>query len=153
PYFTTIHGDLHPHFQVFPVQVLLLALLLDPKRFERAGDHGFRSFRDLWPYVPVAFVLGTMVAISIWELPVAAMMTFLLIQRDLPTWPLFSRQRLQLLLAVGVMLVAGYLFYLPFYLNFVAPPGGVGVKFATTSLLEFLTVFGALLAPPALFLA
>src|SRR5262249_39620661 len=82
----------------------------------------------------------------------AAMMTFLLIQRALPARPLLSRQRLQLLVALGVMLVAGFLFYLPFYLNFVAPPGGVGVKFATTSLLEVLTVFGALLAPLALFL-
>jgi YYY domain-containing protein len=51
------------------------------------------------------------------------------------------------------VVVVGYIAYLPFYLNFVAPPGGVGVKFASTSLVEFLIVFGGLLAPPALFLA
>jgi YYY domain-containing protein len=51
------------------------------------------------------------------------------------------------------MLVAAYLLYLPFYLGFAAPPGGVGYKFAQTSLVEFLLVFGALLLPPALLLA
>jgi YYY domain-containing protein len=153
PYFTTIHGDLHPHFLVLPVQLLLLGLLLDPERLRRVGERGFKSFRELWPLVPVTFVLGTMVAISIWELPVGAMVTFLLIQRYVPMRPLFSRQRIQLAVAVGVMAAVGYVLYLPFYLNFAAPPSGVGIKFASTSLVEFLTVFGALLAPPAMFLA
>lgn len=153
PYFTTIHGDLHPHFLVFPVQLLLLGLLLDPERFRHGAEHGVKTFRDLWPYVPITFVLGTMVAISIWELPVAAMTTFLLAQRYLPMRPLLSRRRIQLAAGIGVMVVVGYILYLPFYLHFVAPPSGVGVKFASTSLLEFLTVFGGLLAAPAVFLA
>jgi YYY domain-containing protein len=51
------------------------------------------------------------------------------------------------------MLVASYVLYLPFYLHFAAPPGGVGHKFAQTSLIEFLIVFGALLLPGALYLA
>jgi len=153
PFFTAIHGDLHPHYLVLPVQMLLLALLLDPERFRRTGERGFARFSDLWPYLPVTFVLATMVAISIWELPVGAMMTFLLMQRHLPVRPLLSWQRLRLLVAVGVMVVAAYLLYLPFYLHFVAPPSGVGFKFATTSLREFLIVFGALLAPLLFFLA
>lgn len=153
PYFTTIHGDLHPHFLVFPVQILLLGLLLDPQRFRHAAEGGLKAFRDLWLYVPIAFVLGTMVAISIWELPVGAMVTFLLIQRYLPMRPLLSRQRILMAVGVVVMAVVGYILYLPFYLNFAAPPSGVGVKFASTSLLEFLTVFGGLLMAPAVYLA
>lgn len=153
PYFTTIHGDLHPHFLVLPVQVLLLGLLLDPERFRNLAARGLKSVRDLWEFVPVAVVLGAMVAISIWELPVGAMVAFLLMQRHLPMRPLLSWQRIQLALAVAGIVVAGYVLYLPFYLHFVAPPSGVGVKFATTSLAEFLIVFGALLAAPALFLA
>jgi YYY domain-containing protein len=153
PYFTTIHGDLHPHFLVLPVQILLFGLLLDPQRFRHLGERGIQSVRDLWPYVPVTFVLGTMVATSIWELPVAAMTTFLLMQRFLPLRPVLSWPRIQSVLAIAAMLVVGYVLYLPFYLHFVAPPGGVGAKFATTSLWEFLTVFGAMLAPLALFLA
>jgi len=152
PFFTIIHGDLHPHFLVFPVQLLLLGLLLDPERFRHYAERGVKSFRDLWPFVPITFVLGTMVAISIWELPVGAMTTFLLAQRYLPMRPLLSRQRIQLALGTGVIVVVGYIFYLPFYLNFAAPPSGVGFKFASTSLFEFLTVFGGLLAAPAVFL-
>jgi len=50
------------------------------------------------------------------------------------------------------MLVVAYVLYLPFYLRFTAPPGGVGFKFAQTSLVEFLIVFGGLLLPAALLL-
>jgi YYY domain-containing protein len=153
PYFTTIHGDLHPHFLVFPVQILLWGLLLDPERFRAIGERGLKSVRDLWAFVPIAFVLGTMVAISIWELPVGAMVTFLLAQRYLPMRPLFSWPRIQLGLLVGVIVLVGYVFYLPFYRNFIAPPSGVGFKVASTSLFEFLTVFGGLLAAPAVLLA
>ena len=35
PYFTAIHGDLHPHFIVLPVTLLFLALLLDPEKFRQ----------------------------------------------------------------------------------------------------------------------
>jgi YYY domain-containing protein len=151
PYFTTIHGDLHPHFIVLPVAILLLGLLLDPDRFRRdTGAEPALRFRDLWPYAPVAFVLASMVVISPWELPVGAMVVFLLAGRNLP---LLCWARIRLGLGVGAMLVAGYVLYLPFYLHFQAPPSGVGYKFATTSLGEFLTVFGALLLPGALLLA
>lgn len=152
PYFTAIHGDLHPHFLVMPVTILLLGLLLDPQRLRGIGERGLKTFRDLWPYVPITFTLGAMVAISTWELPVGAMTTFLLMHRYLPLRPLFTKARIQLLVAVVVMLVAGYVLFLPFYLKFVAPQGGVGIKLATTSLAEFLTIFGGLLLPPALYL-
>ncbi|MFQ5668467.1 MAG: DUF2298 domain-containing protein, partial [Candidatus Binatia bacterium] len=154
PYFTTIHGDLHPHFIVLPVTILLLALLLDPERFGQARRaEAARSWRDLWPYVPVTFVLASMVVISPWELPVGTLVVFLLMGRRLPLRPLVSWARLRLGFAVGAMLVVAYLLYLPFYLHFAAPPGGVGHRFAQTSLVEFLIVFGALLLPAALFLA
>jgi YYY domain-containing protein len=153
PYFTTIHGDLHPHFIVLPVTILLLALLLDPERTKRAAPGRVLALRDLWPYIPITFALASMVVISPWELPVGAMMTFLLLGRDLPLRPLLSWARLQLGLRVVVMLVAASILYVPFYLHFAAPPGGVGYKFAQTSLIEFLIVFGTLLLPAALFLA
>lgn len=154
PYFTTIHGDLHPHFIVLPVSILLLALLLDPERLRGAAAGGSpRTFRDWWPYAPITFVLASMVVISPWELPVGAMVVFLLLGRYAPLRPLLSWSRIRLGLTVGAMLVAGYILYLPFYLHFAAPPGGVGHKFAQTALIEFLTVFGALLLPAALLLA
>jgi len=149
PYFTAIHGDLHPHFQVMPVMILLLALLLDPER-ER-GDTS--SYKGLWPWFVITFVLGAMVAISTWELPVGAMTTFLLLHRHLPLKPFFTRERIGLVVAVVGMLIGSYVLFLPFYLNFTAPGSGVGAKLATTALAEFLTVFGGLLIAPALYLA
>jgi YYY domain-containing protein len=153
PYFTTIHGDLHPHFIVLPVTILLLALLLDPERTKRAAAVRNLTLRHLWPYLTITFAMASMVVISPWELPVGAMVTFLLLGRDVPLRPLLSWARLQLGLRVAVMLAVAYILYLPFYLHFAAPPGGVGLKFAQTSLTEFLIVFGALLLPAALFLA
>jgi len=153
PYFTVIHGDLHPHYIVLPVAILMLGLLLDPERFRRdpGAASGF-GWRDVWSHVPLMFVLASMIVISPWEAPVGAMVTFLLLQRPLPLYPVISWSRLRVGLTVGVMLVGGYLLYLPFYLGFHAPQGGVGFKFARTSLVEFLTVFGALLLPVALYL-
>jgi YYY domain-containing protein len=146
PYFTTIHGDLHPHFIVLPVSILLLALLLDPER--RRPSRLLPPSAELWPYLPVTFVLASMVVISPWELPVGAMITFLLLGTHLP---LLSWTRLQLGIVVVVMLGIAWVLYAPFYLSFAAPPGGVGFKVASTALDEFLVVFGALLIPALLY--
>jgi len=159
PYFTTIHGDLHPHFIVLPVSILLLALLLDPERVKR----GFpRTLRDSWSYVAVMFVLASMVVISVWEAPVGALITFLLLSADVPLWPVLSWGRIRAGLVVVAMLIAGYVLYLPFYHHFVAPTvppgpneacvGSFCFKIAETSLAEFLIVFGGLLFPAVLFL-
>lgn len=154
PYFTAIHGDLHPHYIVMPVALLMLGLLLDPERFRRRdGGLPLLTRSDAWYLLPLAFVLSSMIVISPWELPVGAVVTFLLINRALPVFPLLSWPRIGYGGVVIAMLVAGYLLYAPFYLHFAAPQGGVGVKFARTSLIEFLTVFGALLTPAAFYLA
>jgi YYY domain-containing protein len=151
PYFTAIHGDLHPHYIVLPVTLLFLALLLDPGKFRQRTEAP--ALRALWWFAPITFALASMIAISPWELPVGAMVLFLLAGRDQPLRPLVSWPRIGLGATVGAMLVAAYVLYLPFYLHFAAPPGGVGQKFAQTSLIEFLIVFGALLLPGALYLA
>jgi YYY domain-containing protein len=156
PYFTTIHGDLHPHFIVLPVTILFLALLLDPERATRMS-RAPRTLGEVGPFAVITFVLASMVVISPWELPVGAVMAVLLLGRGVPLRPLLSWERIGLAITVGVMLIGVRLLYLPFYLNFEAPlsAGGspVGFKFAQTALGEFLTVFGALLFPAALFLS
>lgn len=154
PYFTAIHGDLHPHYIVLPVALLMLALLADPERFRgHEGELPLLSRAGAWHLLPLTFVLASMIVISPWELPVGAMMTFLLLGRTLPVFPLLTWPRIACGAVVIGMLGAGYLLYLPFYLHFAAPQGGVGVKIARTSILEFLTVFGALLAPAVAYLA
>ncbi len=154
PFFSTIHGDLHPHFMVLPVSIMLLGILLDERLFpSRADEQPVGPWRALIPWAVVTFVLGAMVAISIWELPIGALLLFLLAGRWQPFWPLASKARLQLVLRMIAALVGGYMLFLPFYMGFAAPPSGVGWKVAQSSLAQFLTVFGLLLFPPALLIA
>jgi YYY domain-containing protein len=162
PFFTIIHGDLHPHFMVVPVTLLLLALLLDSKLFAAREGGEVNSFAALLPFGLVAFVLGAMIVISPWELPVGLMVTTFLAGRHQPLLPLLARARIALAARMVGVLLLGYVLFLPFHLDFTAPTvmpganeacvGSLCVKVAQTSLAEFLTVFGALLFAPVLLL-
>ncbi len=148
PYFTVIHGDLHPHLSVMPISVLLIGWLLLRRPWSDIAVRGVTTVGELLRILVLGAVFGAMVATSPWELPVGIMVTFLLLQRELPLRPLVAWPRVRAgLIALGV-LVVGYVAFLPFYLHFQAPQGGVGFKLATTKLHEFLTVFGALLIFP-----
>ncbi len=148
PFFSTIHGDLHPHFMVLPVTGLFLGILLDRALFPRRDEVRIDTFARAVPLAFAGFALATMVVISPWELPVGTLLLFLLLGRHLPLWPPLTWERIQLLLQVAAVLVASYLLFSPFYLHFTAPTGGgVGFRVARTSLAEFLTVFGHLLFP------
>jgi YYY domain-containing protein len=163
PFFSTIHGDLHPHFIVLPVGLLLLSILLDERLFPSRPEDPPSGARAWIPFALVAFVVGAIVAISTWELPMAALVVFVLAGRRLPLWPPFSRERLLLVAQVIGIVAVGYILFLPFYTDFVAPtatPGAnetcVGpacLKLAQTSLGQFLTVFGLLLFPPCVLVA
>jgi YYY domain-containing protein len=145
PFFSTIHGDLHPHFIVLPVGITFLALLLDDRW---NGPQEERRGLSIAVHALIAFVLGSMIAISPWELPAAAVVSFLLLGRSQPLSPLFARPRLQLIARLVAIFAVAYVLFLPFYREFAAPPGGVGWKVASSSLGEFLTVFGGLLFVP-----
>ncbi len=164
PFFSTIHGDLHPHFMVLPVAILLLAALLDERLFpSRAADPPMRPWPDVRAWAVVSALLAAMVAISNWELPMGVLAVALLAGRAIPLTPLLSRQRLWLGVALIGTLVAVYVLFLPFYRQFVPPLvkpgpndpciGSACFTIARTSLREFLTVFGLLLFPPAVLVA
>jgi hypothetical protein len=163
PFFSTIHGDLHPHFMVLPVSLLLLGILLDERLFpSRPEAQPQNPWRAVVPFALVTFVLGAMVAISNWELPMGVLVVALLAGRWQPLRPLLSRARLQLALRLVGVLVGVYVLFMPFYLNFIPPLvrpgpnepciGSACFTLARTSLREFLTVFGFLLFPPAVLL-
>ncbi|HSP99777.1 MAG TPA: DUF2298 domain-containing protein [Candidatus Dormibacteraeota bacterium] len=164
PFFSTIHGDLHPHFMVLPVGILLLAALLDERLFpSRPEDAPTNPWRALVPWAVVTFLLAAMVAISNWELPMGVLVVALLAGRAIPLTPLLSRERLRLALRLVVMLIGVYVLFVPFYLHFVPPLvkpgpnepciGSACFTIASTSLAQFLTVFGLLLFPPAVLVA
>ncbi|HUI27425.1 MAG TPA: DUF2298 domain-containing protein, partial [Candidatus Kryptonia bacterium] len=87
PFFSTIHGDLHPHFMVLPVTMLFLGFLLDPKLFARRDDEDSNSLAALLPFGVLGFLLGAMIVISTWEAPVGLMVAFLLAGRFQPLRP------------------------------------------------------------------
>lgn len=170
PFFSSIHGDLHGHFMVLPVSVALLGVLLDERLFpSRRDDQSQGRVQILTSLGLMAFLFATMVAFSTWELPMGALVIALLASRSLLSRRFVAslREQSQPLLAwlkahprdtaraaspvIGVF--ACFLLYLPFYLAFQKPPGGVEVKFAQSSLAEFLTMFGILLFPLASMIA
>jgi YYY domain-containing protein len=151
PFFSTIHGDLHPHFMVLPVTLVLLGILLDERLLPRSTGDPPPRWRAAAAFLLVSFVFGAMVATSTWELPVGAMVIALLAGRWQPFSPLFAAARLRLVLWVaGVVAMARYVLFLPATLGVQLPLGGVGVRLAETKLGEFLTINGFLLFPPAL---
>jgi len=146
PFFSTIHGDLHPHFIVLPVGILFLATLLDERMFPSQPAEDDRR-RGWVGFAFAAFVLAVMVGISTWELPLGAVALALLAGRSQPLPPLFSRERILLAAKVVAAVVLGYALFLPFYANFHAPPSAPAFKVATSSLGQFLLVFGHFLFP------
>ncbi len=154
PFFSTIHGDLHPHFIALPVAIAFLAALLDERIFpsNRESSDSSRTTR-LAGFAFVTFLLATMVGISTWELPLGAVALTLLAGRAQPLLPLFSRERLLFAAKIAVAVVLTYVLFLPFYTNFNAPPNAPAFKIATSSLGQFLLVFGHLLFPVVALLA
>ena len=165
PFFSTIHGDLHPHFIVLPVAIVFIAALLDERMFPSRNTHRDLQSAESGPSPPwtqaggigafafVTFLLATMVGISTWELPLGAVALTLLAGRAQPFFPIFSKDRLILAVKVAAALLFTYLLFLPFYSNFSAPPSAPAFKVATSSLGQFLLVFGHLLFPIAGLLA
>ena len=163
PFFSTIHGDLHPHFIVLPVGLFLLSILLDERLFPSRPEEAPSGARAWIPFALVAFVLGSIVAVSTWELPMAALVVFLLAGRRLPLSPLFAKERLLLVAQTIGVVAIGYILFLPFYTDFIAPTATPGsnetcfgpacLKLAQTSLGQFLTVFGLLLFAPCVLVA
>ena len=119
-------------------------------------------WRALVPFALVTFVLGAMVAISTWELPMGVLTVVVLLPGARSRCSRCSRRRAcsSALRLIGV-LVGVYVLFMPFYLDFVAAAGAPGSERAVHRLgvlhasrarrcAEFLTVFGLLLFPPAL---
>lgn len=152
PFFSTIHGDLHPHFIVLPIAIVFLASLLDERLFAprpAAPDAGAGALPRPAGMLFVTFLLAAMVGISTWELPLGAVALTLLAGRRIPFLPLIGRDRLTFAAMVAGALVLSYALFLPFYHYFDAPPSSPGFKVATTSYGQFLLVFGHLLYPAA----
>ena len=146
PFFSLLHGDLHPHVTALLLEIPLVALLVSAATSSAAG----------LPRAPLAAAIALLAAVGLtnpWDLPLAiALLALVCVRRTwVPSSPLRS-----LAPTVGTVAcaVAGILVLaLPFVRHFDAPLGGVGLVHAHTSVADAFVVFGILSMPIALALA
>lgn len=141
PFFSFLHGDLHPHLLNVPFVLLSLAFM-STQTFpsgEQVGGLRFMRF-------PVgALLLGGCFAVNAWDLT-----GFLLLSVFL-TLPV-SGERTGRILRLPGMIILAVLLYVPFYREIKNPFYGIGVveRGEGSPLWGILVEFGLLLVPPAL---
>ncbi len=159
PFFSFLLGDLHPHVMALPFTVLALSLALNLLPIGRWSGNRRRGWREAAVIIASGAAIGALYPLNSWDYP-----TFLLIAVA-ALW--FAARRFRLrhrLIALGTLIAASVLAWLPFVLTFTPPVGAdssalrpairgiplVSTLAATlgtvtgerTSVGEFLTIFG-----------
>jgi YYY domain-containing protein len=143
PFFSLLHGDLHPHVTALVVSVPLIALGTAARLDTGDGRSGALR-RVLLPGFLAALLLS-----NPWEAPVAAAALGLLALARARSLGSAVREAAGLA-ALGV---AGALLALPFARAYSPPFQGLGRVHAQTTVREFAVVFGGLLLPAFAWLA
>jgi uncharacterized membrane protein len=154
PFFSFLLGDMHPHMLSIPFVLLALAFglnhiksdesLIAPNEPERAGR-----------YVLWGLVIGSLGFMNSWDLPTTYFVAMLSIffqqfrQQTVLAWT----QVRAMLTALGVILAAAFIPYLPFYFNFHSQAKGIGWTTQNTSAGDFLLIFGLFVFLTVSFLA
>ncbi|MGH9399251.1 MAG: DUF2298 domain-containing protein, partial [Thermoanaerobaculia bacterium] len=153
PFFTFFHADLHPHLLAFP---FLLAALPLAHRFMERGKH--LSPSEAWTAKRVApaaasglllaLVAGTCVAANKWTLPaIATVLVFAGIFRTTQGRRLPALDEAILGAVTGIATLGAALgLFRSYELSYELPNRGLGRTTMTSGLLEFLAMWGALLA-------
>ncbi|MGH7858032.1 MAG: DUF2298 domain-containing protein, partial [Candidatus Binatia bacterium] len=151
PFFSLLHGDLHPHVSALVVLLPLIATGAAAWQDGAAGSPRVYLLRPL-RFAVAAILLGCLSLTNPWDLPV--MLTFLGIVSLSRVWRRERPWRAVAAIAGGLVLlvVLASIVSLPFTSHFDAPLRGIGRVHAKTDLLPFLTVFGLLLSAPIVFL-
>jgi len=139
PYFSFLHGDLHPHLLVLPL--VLAALTLQYYWFSQMLT-GKRSFHY---FLLLALVLGGIGVTNFWDFP-----TQVLIYGILLSILFIRKYRAEKELLSGakfmgwflLLLSIAFITYLPFYLHYQSQFQGLGRVHATTRLDHFFLIFG-----------
>jgi YYY domain-containing protein len=145
PFFSLVHGDLHPHLMALVLDVSLVGVAV-------AASVAMRESRPLRGNAAragaLALLLAAVVLTNPWGLPVHLTLIGLLALHRL--WD--ERRPIRALLgALGVvcaLALAAIVLSLPFLLRFQAQYQGVGRVESRTPLEPFLVIFGFLLLPP-----
>ncbi len=138
PAFSYILGDNHPHTLALPFVLIAVAFAMNAAS-QIQGKLGFQKFGKPLAFLVGAIVVGGLSFLNTWDFPVYGVIA-------VGGVLLGSRVRGESLLpafAYGlVMLLMGYLLYLPFYATFSSQARGIGVNlFSGTSFAQFLLMF------------
>lgn len=143
PYWSFLWADLHPHLIGIPLAILFLGALFSL----------MLQYKELWTsarrlgiglLVALAFLLGTVISVNLWELPTyfgLAILTLLISE-----YRCFGRIRFLRvgLVSLGILLGA-ILFYLPYFANFVnVGASGIGLVKTGDDLGLWLLLWGGL---------
>lgn len=127
PYFSFLHGDLHPHVIALPFTLLFVGLAI---HMYRTGMDRFREQRIHW--ITIVFLLGALNMINTWDyVTYASLLLFLAAAGSWERgWRPFSapsiRNRLMMLLIVLAMIPLALVWFLPFHLSVDLPFRGIG---------------------------
>jgi YYY domain-containing protein len=112
PAFSFVLADLHPHLMALPYAIVALAvawMFLTLPNSDLVREH--------WPRLAFAGgVIGSLYALNAWDFP-----TYLLVGILALLWGSAMRSARERTVAVGVVVVASLVAWLPFYVNFKAP--------------------------------
>lgn len=122
PFFSFLFGDLHAHVIAIPVEFALILLVF--AAFESTGF-------SLQTLLPFSLVLGSLYPISGWYFPTYALLAVAVLV-------LKNQKRM-----IPPLLILSVLFFYPFYANFASPATSIGRVVETTTIVDFLTIFGA----------
>ncbi len=134
PAYSFLIGDLHAHILNIPYVLLFLALC-----FSIYSSHS-ADFDKKWLFLPLSF--GALGATNSWDwfiyLPVLGVLVLSVLSRQFDNKIVLKKS-----VIYGSLLVAfSILLYLPFYLNFSPPSGGVGFTWPKNDLLAIFKMFG-----------
>ena len=148
PFFSLLHGDLHPHVTALVINVSLVGVALAASLdAATSGKTGWRSAGGL-RLALLALLLGCLALTNPWDIPVYFTLLAVLALRHVWDDERPVRSLAWLAAGLAVLAAAMLLVSLPFSLHFQAQFQGIGVVHERTTLVPFLTVFGFLLLPP-----
>ncbi len=145
PFFSFLHGDVHPHMISITFQLLVIVLLLNVMRSRMQGRQ----------YIPSILILGLSIGflypLNTWDYPVylflaiSVMVTHFFISRGQSLLPASGRDLATLAFTAGTTAALSYLLYLPYHASYRVEKAISIVPSGRTSLIFYLAIYGLFL--------
>jgi YYY domain-containing protein len=140
PFFSFLQGDVHAHMISITFQLLILLLLLNIFK-----SNALKTI----PVLVLGLAIGFLYPLNTWDYPVYLVLSVFIIGSDLfssnknakPGAP----EHLKIIMAITVMAVSSYLFYLPYHISYNIENTISFVSSGRTQLVYYLAIYGLFL--------